>query len=171
MRHLEMSMLDTAASRRYLRQLDLVLMDVLRKAHVAVIGVGGLGSFAALALAKMGVGKLTLVDGDTIEEHNTANQLYGPDQIGSLKVEACRNIIHSLTSGCQVHTWGFMLDKDNILDVPLIVTCVDSMEARQEIWRVVQQSSVVESLIDARAGAEELRFIYTPVSAHAQIGR
>src|SRR3990172_12168799 len=105
---------NTAEFNVYQRQWDIVPMDALKKAHVTIVGVGGLGSFAALALAKMGVGTLTLVDGDTVEEHNVANQLYGPEQLGLLKVEACRDNLRRLNGAGNIHTWGFMLDKDNL---------------------------------------------------------
>jgi hypothetical protein len=58
----------------------------LREARVAVIGLGGAGSLLAQALTAVGVGQLTLVDGDTVEESNLVRQiLYNPDQAGRLK--------------------------------------------------------------------------------------
>jgi hypothetical protein len=60
----------------------------LRQAHVAVIGLGGAGSLLAQTLTATGVGKLTLVDGDTVESSNLVRQiLYSPDQAGRLKAE------------------------------------------------------------------------------------
>ncbi|KQV15803.1 MULTISPECIES: ThiF family adenylyltransferase [unclassified Kitasatospora] len=60
----------------------------LRGASVAVIGLGGAGSLLALALAAAGVGRLTLVDGDTVEVSNLTRQvLYSPDQSGLSKAD------------------------------------------------------------------------------------
>lgn len=50
-------------------------MDRLRAAHVIVFGLGGVGSWCAEALARSGVGKLTLVDEDAVSESNINRQL------------------------------------------------------------------------------------------------
>ena len=50
-------------------------MEVLAQKHVAVFGLGGVGSFCAEALARAGVGALTLVDDDTVAESNLNRQL------------------------------------------------------------------------------------------------
>lgn len=61
----------------------------LRQASVAVIGLGGTGSLLAQALTAVGVGRLTLVDGDTVESSNLVRQiLYSPDQFGQGKAES-----------------------------------------------------------------------------------
>jgi tRNA threonylcarbamoyladenosine dehydratase len=60
----------------------------LRRAHVAVIGVGGVGSWAAEALARSGIGKLTLIDGDEVCVSNTNRQMHALEgSYGKLKVE------------------------------------------------------------------------------------
>lgn len=162
-------MLTTAEyRRRFLRQLALVPGDVLDKAHVAIIGVGGLGSFVALALAKLGIANLDLYDEDAIEEHNVSNQLYGPMHLGMRKTTACKEVIGLLTEHEHIVSHTYNVDRDLLIPAPLVVTCVDSMEARAQIWQAIKGSPAVEALIDARAGAEQLRFIYAPVSEHAR---
>jgi tRNA A37 threonylcarbamoyladenosine dehydratase len=54
-------------------------MEALSRAHVVVLGVGGVGSFAAEALARAGVGRLTLVDGERVEPTNANRQLHALD--------------------------------------------------------------------------------------------
>ena len=51
-------------------------MDKLRRSHVAVFGLGGVGSYAAEALCRAGIGELTLIDGDTVSLSNINRQLY-----------------------------------------------------------------------------------------------
>lgn len=159
-----MRMTQAGAESRFLRQLDLVPMGALEKAHVSVIGVGGLGSFAALTVAKMGIGMLDLYDGDTVEEHNVPNQVYGPGAVGRMKVEACADVLRNLVDDISLSPRMYNVYSDMVLQAPIIVTCVDSMEARAEIWKAIKQSPAVEAVIDARAGAEQLRFIYAPVT-------
>src|SRR3989304_1851615 len=80
----------------FLRQLELVPPEAL-ETPVAVVGCGGIGSFAALALAKMGCRHLTLYDDDKVEEHNLPNQLYRPADVGRPKAEALAEIVRAFT--------------------------------------------------------------------------
>ncbi len=63
-------------------------------AHVAVFGIGGVGGYTAEALARAGIGRLTLVDSDTVSESNINRQLLATHStVGQLKVEAAKNRI------------------------------------------------------------------------------
>ena len=74
---------------RLARLLGLTAMERLARAHVAVFGIGGVGSFAAEALARSGVGHITLVDGQRVCETNVNRQLHALDgSVGRFKVEA-----------------------------------------------------------------------------------
>jgi tRNA threonylcarbamoyladenosine dehydratase len=73
---------------RTARLLGLEAMDRLAAAHVVVLGIGGVGSFTAEALARAGVGRLTLVDGERVEPSNANRQLHALDgAFGSAKAE------------------------------------------------------------------------------------
>jgi molybdopterin-synthase adenylyltransferase len=75
----------------------------VRTASVAVLGVGGLGSWAAYALACCGVGAMTLVDGDRVEESNFNRQiLYREADVGRLKVEAAAEALAAFDSACEL---------------------------------------------------------------------
>ena len=72
-------------------------MDALRRSHVAVFGLGGVGSYAVEALVRSGVGELTLIDDDTVALTNLNRQLEAlHSTLGQSKVEAiaarCRDI-------------------------------------------------------------------------------
>lgn len=75
----------------------------LRRAHVAVIGVGGVGSWAAEALARSGIGRVTLVDGDEVCLSNTNRQLHALDgNYGKLKVEVLAERLRAIDPELQV---------------------------------------------------------------------
>lgn len=72
-------------------------------AHVAVIGIGGVGSWAVEALARSGVGHLTLIDLDNVSESNINRQIHANDaSLGQAKVLAMRDRIHSYHPACDV---------------------------------------------------------------------
>lgn len=78
-------------------------VEQLKNAHIAVFGLGGVGSFAAEALARCGVGALTLVDADTISESNINRQLYAlHSTVGSNKTEAAKARIRDINPECKV---------------------------------------------------------------------
>lgn len=76
----------------------------IRGAHVAVIGIGGVGSWAAEALARSGVGRLTLVDLDHVAESNINRQIHALDStVGQAKVTAMLARIAQINPACVVH--------------------------------------------------------------------
>lgn len=87
----------------------------LTQAHVCVVGVGGVGSWAVEALARSGIGKLTLIDLDNVAESNTNRQIQAlSDQFGRAKVEALQARIFGINPNCQVHTIEDFITCDNI---------------------------------------------------------
>jgi tRNA threonylcarbamoyladenosine dehydratase len=76
----------------------------IRAAHVAVIGIGGVGSWAAEALARSAVGQITLIDFDHVAESNINRQIHADSQsIGKSKVEAMRERIALINPACSVN--------------------------------------------------------------------
>lgn len=76
----------------------------IRRAHVAVVGIGGVGSWAAEALARSGVGTLTLVDLDHVAESNINRQVHALEStLGQAKVLAMRERIAQIHPRCTVH--------------------------------------------------------------------
>lgn len=75
----------------------------IRRAHIIVVGVGGVGSWAAEAAARSGVARLTLIDLDHIAESNINRQIHAlDDTLGQAKVQAMRERISSINPDCQV---------------------------------------------------------------------
>jgi tRNA A37 threonylcarbamoyladenosine dehydratase len=76
----------------------------IRAAHVAVIGIGGVGSWAAEALARSGIGHLTLIDLDHVAESNINRQIHALEStLGQAKVLAMRERIAQINPDCDVH--------------------------------------------------------------------
>lgn len=78
-------------------------MNKLYSAHVAVFGLGGVGSYVVEALARAGVGKLTIIDGDVVAESNVNRQLYAlHSTIGRYKTEVAAERIADINPNCIV---------------------------------------------------------------------
>ena len=77
--------------------------DRIRQGHVVVVGLGGVGSWTAEALARSGVARLTLIDLDHIAESNINRQVHALDNtVGQAKVQAMRERILHINPACQV---------------------------------------------------------------------
>ena len=78
--------------------------QAIRAAHVAVVGIGGVGSWAAEALARSGVGQLTLIDLDHVAESNINRQIHAlAATLGQAKVQAMAERIAQINPSCTVH--------------------------------------------------------------------
>lgn len=138
----------------FLRQLDLVNPEAL-DLPVHLIGCGGIGSFTALVLSKMGIHQLFLYDPDGIEEHNLPNQLFRLRDVGRLKVEALREILEEF-AGAPVE--GLPIEVDTRRMTGVVISGVDSMRARKSIWlQSIRYRAGVLKYLDARMGAEVAR--------------
>ena len=86
----------------------------IRGAHVAVAGIGGVGSWAVEALARSGVGELTLIDLDHVAESNINRQVHALDStIGQAKVQAMAERIAQIHPGCRVHAIEEFVEPNN----------------------------------------------------------
>ena len=85
------------------------------RAHVCVVGVGGVGSWAVEALARTGIGHLTLIDLDNVAESNVNRQLHAlTDDFGKAKVTALRERVAQINPECQVFEIEDFVSEDNI---------------------------------------------------------
>jgi len=115
--------------------------QAIARAHVVVVGIGGVGSWAAEALARSGVARLTLIDLDHIAESNVNRQIHALSAtLGQAKVQAMRERIAQIHPGCQVDAieefvdaanWPALADLAPRLDVPLaIIDACDQVRAK-----------------------------------------
>lgn len=108
----------------------------IRHAHVAVVGIGGVGSWAVEALARSGVGQLTLVDLDHVAESNINRQVHAlAGTVGQAKVVAMAERIAQINPDCRVHRVEEFVEPGNwpqLLPpgVTAVVDACDQMKAK-----------------------------------------
>jgi tRNA A37 threonylcarbamoyladenosine dehydratase len=110
--------------------------EVFSHAHVCVIGIGGVGSWAAEALARSGIGKITLIDMDDICITNTNRQIHAlGGAIGHSKVEVMAERIGLINPNCQVTCTEDFVTPENMPELlaepfDYIIDCIDSIKPK-----------------------------------------
>ncbi|WP_067515081.1 tRNA cyclic N6-threonylcarbamoyladenosine(37) synthase TcdA [Endozoicomonas ascidiicola] len=111
-------------------------VNKLSKSHVCVIGIGGVGSWAAEALARTAVGKITLIDLDDICITNTNRQLHAlTNTIGQMKVDTMAERITQINPDCQCKIIEDFVTEDNIQelithDFDYVLDAIDSFRVK-----------------------------------------
>lgn len=114
-------------------------IDKLTASHVAVFGIGGVGGYVVEALARSGVGELTLIDNDRVHRTNFNRQIIAVRETeGMKKTEAMRRRIASIDPDIQVHEYNSFFLPENSHQVDFsrfdyIVDAVDTVTAKLEI--------------------------------------
>lgn len=124
---------------QFLRTESLIGKEALAKlqnAHIAVIGLGGVGGYALEALARAGIGKLTLIDGDAIAESNLNRQILATaETIGIPKALAAKTRAAQIAPRAQVMAYAEFLSEqtaETLLKDPFdfIIDCIDDVPAK-----------------------------------------
>ena len=106
----------------------------LKESSAGIAGVGGLGSNAAVSLARAGIGRLVLVDFDKVEESNLNRQYYFIDQIGKNKVDALKENIEKINTEVKIEIINQKLLKgsmeEHFKDVDVVIEALDSAETK-----------------------------------------
>jgi len=134
----------------YLRQIDILNPNEILY-PVTLIGCGGIGSPTALNLAKVGCKNIVLVDPDIVEEHNLPNQLFRFSDVEKKKTEALRDLLLDF-SDCDVKLIPEFFKDQELSGV--VISGLDTMSARQDVWSKVKFNLEVPLYIDGRIGAE-----------------
>ena len=117
------------------------IRNKLKNKTVGIAGCGGLGSNCAIALARVGVGSLTIADFDLIIEGNLNRQYYFYDQIGQLKVFALKKNIQMVNPRVKVRAFDIRLCQSDIMEIfrtcDVIVEAFDRSEMKQMIIETV----------------------------------
>ncbi|NPD46797.1 MULTISPECIES: sulfur carrier protein ThiS adenylyltransferase ThiF [unclassified Lentimicrobium] len=117
------------------------IKEILLNKTVGIAGCGGLGSNCAVALARVGVGKLIIADFDVIEESNLNRQYYFHHQIGKQKVYSLKENIHLINPDVQISAHQIKLEAQDIYDLykncDVIVEAFDNAEMKQIIIETI----------------------------------
>jgi sulfur carrier protein ThiS adenylyltransferase len=118
---------------------------------VGIAGCGGLGSNCAVALARVGVGKLIIADFDKVDISNLNRQYFFADQVGQPKVSALKNNINRIDHRIKVETHEILLDHKNITEIfkycDVIVEAFDKAEMKQMIIETVTEKMPDKALV------------------------
>lgn len=143
--------------------------ELLLDSRVAIIGMGGLGSPAALYLAAAGVGELVLVDDDSVELSNLQRQvIHATAAIGQSKVESARKTLNTLNPDVLITTHAKRLTEAELLEVlktvDVVLDCTDNFPSRFSINRAARQAGI--PLVSAAAVKMQGQIaVFTPDSA------
>jgi tRNA A37 threonylcarbamoyladenosine dehydratase len=118
-----------------------------RAAHAVVVGLGGVGSWAAEALARSAVGRLTLVDLDHVAESNTNRQIHAlGDAYGKAKVDAMADRLAAINPACRLHAVDAFAAPDNaaslVAGADVVLDCIDQVVAKAALIAAARATAV-----------------------------
>lgn len=157
----------------------------LLSSHVAVIGLGGLGGTVTEILARIGIGRLTLVDGDSFDESNLNRQLLSkPADLGKPKAETAKNRVLEINPAVETQAMPEFLTEKNRLkilgSVDLAIDCLDTIADRFVLEEGCRQQNIplVSAAIGGSSGQATvvypsdpgLKLIYGPPAKAAKRG-
>jgi tRNA A37 threonylcarbamoyladenosine dehydratase len=112
-------------------------LETLKNMHVLVVGLGGVGSYAAEFLARVGIGKMTIVDGDVVDLTNTNRQLQAMHStVGMSKANLMAERIRSINPEIQLTVKEIFLNPDDAENLVTkeynwVLDCIDSVQPKQ----------------------------------------
>lgn len=122
-------------------------VERLKKSRVAIFGVGGVGGYAAEAIARAGVGEIDLIDSDAVSVSNINRQIIAThDTVGKYKTEAMRDRILSINPEAKITCHNLFFD-ENTRDVfdfssyDYVIDAIDSLSAKVELIATAHSAS------------------------------
>jgi tRNA A37 threonylcarbamoyladenosine dehydratase len=117
-------------------------------AHVVVVGIGGVGSWAVEALARSGVGRLTLIDLDHIAESNVNRQIHAlEDTLGAAKVLAMKARVAAINPACEVITIEEFIEPENVATLlpacDAVIDAIDNVRAKTALIAHCRQTEIL----------------------------
>lgn len=135
-------------------------LNILKNSKVIVFGIGGVGSFTVEALARSGVGEISMVDFDTIDITNVNRQIHAfPSTVGFFKVDEMKKRVELINPDIQVNCFKKKLKKENILDFELkeydyIVDAIDTITSKLYLAKYAYENKI--KIISAMGAGNKL---------------
>lgn len=128
-----------------LPQLDIDGQERIWNSRVLIVGIGGLGCAAAQYLASSGIGLLTLVDDDYVEQTNLQRQvLHYESAVGLKKVDSAKSTLTKINSDITINTYDYRLNEtelnQEIREHDVVLDCSDNLDTRNQLNRICFQN-------------------------------
>ena len=131
----------------YLERLEVLLdketIKSLSKKRILICGVGGVGSFAAEALARSGIGHIDICDFDTINPSNLNRQLMtNKDNIGKKKVDVLKERLENI-SNSKINSIDTYIDESfELKDYDYVIDCIDSLKSKFSLVKKAHEKNI-----------------------------
>jgi len=136
-------------------------LDKFARSHIVVIGIGGVGSWVAEALARNAIGKLTLIDLDVVAESNINRQLPAlSNTIGCNKIDVMAERIKQINAHCEVISIDEFISVDNISDLIVsdadyVADCIDSSRTKAVVIAWCKRNKIKIITIGGAGGQKD----------------
>ncbi len=133
----------------------------IRSAHIVIVGLGGVGSWAAEALARCGIGALTLIDLDHVAESNINRQIQALDStLGMAKVRALASRIADINPTCEVREVDDFASPDNLASLipanaQALLDCCDQVRTKAALAAYALQHKLAIIMAGAAGGKRQ----------------
>ncbi len=147
-------------------------LDILAKTNVLIVGLGGVGSFAAEFLARAGVGNMTIVDGDVVDITNTNRQLPATHStVGKSKAELMRDRIQDINPALKLRTVNQFINPEessvlvNSEAYDYVLDCIDSVTPKLLLIRAAKEKGCkIISSMGAGGKIDSMMIKYADIS-------
>lgn len=123
-------------------------LEKLKGSKICICGIGGVGSYVLEAIARIGVGSITIIDKDNVDMTNINRQLIATvDNVGNSKVEEAKKRINSINPTIQVTAIKDFIDTNNVekyitVDYDYVVDAIDSVESKIAIIKTCKKNNI-----------------------------
>ncbi len=146
-------------------------LEKLKSSHVAVFGIGGVGSYVVEALARSGVGALSIIDGDNVSKSNINRQLVAlHSTIGAPKVEVAKQRLLDINPNIKMHTYNLFVNEDTIDTIDFnffdyVIDAIDNTTSKILIIKKAKDNNIpIISSMGAGNKKDPLKFKIADIS-------